>query len=168
MFGLSDEQSAAVAAGGSALFTFILQWGWGRFWGKKDSASEKVDALAARMIAVESKEEVRARLIGQLETNQNRLDGKVDGLQSFWRSEFTKLAEQFKTFEDKIDYRLDNFRLELRGDQQTMEERITKLFTEHQGRVHDRLNIIAADQARLLTDFVDKLVDKKAEEGSES
>lgn len=163
---LPKEQSAVLAAGLGALATFLLQWLWGRFWKKKDSESAGLSALETRVVAIEAKEEVRARLIGSLETNQNRLDGKLDGLQSFWRTEFTKLGEEFRALEGKIDYKLDNLRLELRGDTQKGEERLVTLLVEHQKRVHDRLNVIAADQAKMLKEFVDELVDKKAEEPS--
>lgn len=152
------------AAGGVLLLVvgFLGRWVWERYWKKKDETSSrensKLSSLELRMNAVEVRETERARHVGVLESNQNRLDGKVDALQTFWRTEFAKMGEQFQKFEEKVEYRLDNLRLELRGDQQKTEERLTGLFTAHQTRMHDRLNVIAADQARLLTEFVDGMV----------
>lgn len=146
-----------------ALAGFLARWIWDRVWKKKDGDSTTLKALGDRMTAVEIRETSRERNLGGLEANHNKLEGKVDALQTFWRSEFAKLTDQFKVFEEKVDYRLDNFRLELRGDQQKSEERLTALLTGHQARVHDRLNAISAEQAKMLSEMVDMLVERAGE-----
>lgn len=160
---MSFSNDELAIGGGTAVAGFVARWIWDRWWKKKDDSTSRQKSLETRMDAVEIRETERQKHIGQLEANHNRLDGKLDGLQTFWRTEFSKLSAEFKAFEEKIDYRLDNFRLELRGDQQKTEDRLTELMTGHQTRVHDRLNAIASEQSKMLTEFVDRLVDKKGE-----
>ncbi len=161
------DQHPAVLAAATGAAVFLLQWSWNRWWSRKDShdRSEK-DTLKShdsRLVALEKKMDVneaqfkardqifeqrhaeQQKAFGKLETEQGILAGKVVGLQEFWRNEFNKL------------------RLELREDQNAMESRLAALLTGHQQRVHDRLNIIAADQSKMLADFVDRLVDKHGE-----
>lgn len=152
-----------VVGGGAAATGFVLKWLWDRFWRKKDDSTSKQRSLESRMDAVEIRETERQKHIGQLEANHNRLDGKLDGLQTFWRGEFSKLSAEFSALEEKIDYRLDNLRLELRGDQQKTEDRLTELLTAHQARVHDRLNAISVEQAKMLNELVDMLADRAGE-----
>lgn len=106
-------------------------------------------------VEVEAREETRQQAVGHLTAEHNRLEGKVVGLQDFWRSEFGKLRQELR--DDQAA-----FRAELRTDQASMETRLTTLMTQHQQRVHDRLNVIASDQARMLNEFVDRLADRKA------
>lgn len=158
---------AAALSGATAIIGFLLAFSWNRWWRKRDDDESsrkkaaqdhelsqnatltahggRLSGLESRMDAVEVREDARQQSIGRLEHGQNALEGRVLGLQDFWKSEFNTL------------------RRELREDQQRFEERIATMLQGHQQRVHDRLNVIAADQAKLLTDFVDRLVDKKAE-----
>lgn len=150
---------------GTAVVGFLLAFGWNRFWRRKDDSEKSADdtvkaqggrliALDQRVSAVEIREGERREAIGRLEHAQSNLEGKIGGLQDFWRSEFGKLRQELR--EDQ-----SAFRTELRADQANTEARLTTLLTEHQKRMHDRLNGIAADQARLLTQFVDDMADRK-------
>lgn len=183
---LTPERLAApllLAAG------FLARWVWERLWRKKDAATADAKAAASaaekarenRMDAVEiavtaierrvgdaeAREKATGTHIGLLEANQNRLDGKVDGLQKHWTSRFDKLEDEmqegFKLVNAKLDYRLDNLRMELRGDQQAAEDRLLKLLEGHRQGVHNRLNILAKEQADGLNQLLDDLVERIAE-----
>lgn len=180
---LDAKELAAVVA--LPVAGFFARWVWDRLWKKKDDEASKrttaaaaadkardsrMDALTDQITTVVRKQEVaeakegeRARTLGIFETNLNRLDGKVDGLQKHWTGRFDKLEAEFKELENKVEYKLDNLRLELRGDQQRLEEKVVKLLGDHQGRIHDRLNAISVEQAKMLTEVVDLLVDKAGE-----
>lgn len=149
----------------TAFVGFLLPFAWNRWWRKRDDREtsdkqtvkehgNRLVVIEAWRVQVDTREESRQQTVGRLEVEQSRLEGKVVGLQDFWRSEFGKLRQELR--EDQ-----QAFRAELRADQSSMETRLTTLITQHQQRVHDRLNVIAADQARMLTEFVDQLVDKK-------
>lgn len=156
------------AAAITAVVGFLVRWAWDRWWRKRDEGekSEKdtvaahggrLMALEGRVDAVEIREGERQKAIGRLEGDQARLEGKLGGLHDFWKTEFTNLRKELRDDHLKL-------RDELRQDQANTETRLTALMTGHQTRVHDRLNVIAADQAKLLTEFVDKMVDRKAGE----
>jgi hypothetical protein len=143
----------------------VLSFFWGRWWRRKDTDDEKSSKATAdhgkRIVVIEAwkvqldaHEGSRQQQVGRLEAEQSRLEGKVVGLQEFWRSEFGKLRQELRDDQQA-------FRAELRADQSSMEARLTTLMTQHQQRVHDRLNVIASDQAQMLTEFVDRLVDKQ-------
>lgn len=145
---------------------FLLRWWWERRWRKADAKvtsdgqdakqhAERLGAVERRIDLIESKHEDRQQQIGRLESEHSVLAGKVVGLQEFWRGEFVNLRKELREDHQKL-------REELRQDQANTEQRLTVLMTGHQQRVHDRLNVIAADQAKLLTEFVDQIVDRKA------
>ncbi len=165
--------------GASTAFAgFLAHWAWDRWWHRKDhhddahskavaaqfkDHGDRLTVVERNQIANDAREMERQRALGRLEGEQHRLDGKIDALQSFWRTEFTKLVEKFGSFEEKIDGRLDAFRLELREDQNTHEDRLTQMLNAHQTRVHDRLNAISAEQAKMLNEVVDMLVERAGE-----
>lgn len=162
------DQHPAVLAALTGAVVFLLQFAWNRWWRRKDSDDQsQIDTLKKhgdRLVALERKVDLseaqvetrdrvaeqrhsdQQKAFGKLETEQGILAGKVVGLQEFWRNEFNKL------------------RSELREDTNAMESRLAALLAGHQERVHDRLNIISADQSKMLSDFVDRLVDKHGEE----
>lgn len=164
---------------------FLVRWGWERFWKSKDTAivdekaaekarDTKVEAIEQRMQVVERRIDAvgaeagsTAHKLGMLEATQNRLDGKVDGLQKHWTARFDKLEDEmkegFRSLNDKVEYKLDMLRSELRGDQQGSEERILKIQMEHQKRVHDRLDAFGAAQAQALNQFFDRMLEDKSE-----
>lgn len=174
-------EKAAVMGTAFAIAGFLARWVWDRVWHKKDEAvksDEKQTAETARLLVdhsnrlvimesavglMKAQDAERLQSLGRTQSEVHRLDGKVDGLQTFWRTEFTKLAERFESFEEKVEKRLDNFRSELRSDQQSHEERITATVTEHQKRVHDRLNILASEQAAGFNRLFDELIERITE-----
>jgi chromosome segregation ATPase len=184
-----DDKLVALGGVTIGVAGFVARWVWERVWRKTDAQKEaeakakaatekarddRVNALDGQVAAVirrqdvaEAKEAERARALGVLETNQNRLDGKVDGLQKHWTSRFDKLDDDvragFRAFDEKLEYKLDNLRMELRGDNQKLEERIVKLFGDHQQRIHNRLNEATAAYASSMTELVDRLVDRAGE-----
>lgn len=140
---------------------FFAKWLWDRVWKSKDGKDASVEAtlraqaaqfieIVRRVDGVEHREGERQRQLGQLEARVGNLDGKIEGLQAFWRGEFEKL-------EGKIDKRLE-----------ALESRITTSLNAHQGRVHDRLNAIAAEQSKMLEELLDKFVGKLEEKGPTS
>lgn len=165
----------------TATVGFLGRWAWERLWKKKDGAQDAakkkdterekrvldlgdaVDAVIHRQDVAEVREAERSKALGALESNLNRLDGKVDGLQKHWAARFDKLADEFKELENKVEYKLDNLRLELRGDQQKLEERLGSMLESHRHSVHNRLNEATAAQASALNDLFDRLVEKVAE-----
>lgn len=173
-FGIEDVVSGAVIAGASG---FLIRLGIERWLKGRDRRADtqvieaqkhedgqqatfkshegRLIALETRVTVTESKNDERAQAVGRLEEEHNRLEGRVSGLQDFWRSEFTKLRQELR--DDQAA-----FRKELREDQSSAEERMTALFIGHQQRVHDRLNTIATEQAKGFEDLLDKLVDKVA------
>jgi hypothetical protein len=150
----------------TAVVGFLVAFTWNRWWRRKDdhessqsgaikTHSDKIVVLEGRVNAIEIRDSDRQSTLGRLEEAQGRIEGKVGGLQEFWRGEFGGLRKELR--EDQA-----RFRQELREDQKAFEDRMSTLLTGHQQRIHDRLNLIAADQAKLLTEFVDHMVDKKA------
>lgn len=178
-------EKTAVASTVLVVAGFLGRWTWERVWRKKDGAADakkaaekaqadKVEAVAQQVVAVDRRVDelrsqvgVNSHVIGELQAQQNRLDGKVDGLQKHWTGRFDKLEDEmregFKTLTEKVEYKLDNLRMELRGDQQRAEELQLKTLEAHQKRVHDRLNEATAAQASALNELMDKLVDRIAE-----
>lgn len=167
MFEHLDGPKATLLAISLALAGFLLRFAYERWWRRKDESEksdkttlkdhgERLMVVERRLSVEESKNDDRQRALGRLEADQSVLEGKVIGLQDFWRSEFGNLRKELRDDQQKL-------RDELRHDQASIEGRLTVLLVEHQKRVHDRLNVIAADQAKMLTDFVDGLVEKKAE-----
>lgn len=157
-------ERVTVFTAAAGVLGFLLHWIWERFWRKKDKADESeaktIEAHADRLIRVEgrldkfdSNDAEKQRTLGRLEGEQHRLEGRVDGLQDFWRNQFDQLSEKF-------DEKVASMREELRGDQKDLEGKVMSALATHQQRIHDRLNIITGEQAKLLTEFVDKLVDK--------
>ncbi len=124
----------------------------------------RMQVVERRVDSVNASVETTAHKLGVLEATQNRLDGKVDGLQRHWTSRFDKLEDEmregFKTINDKLEFKLDNLRLELRGDQQKTEEQLQRSLEGHRKSVHDRLDAAAAAQASMMNELVDKLVDR--------
>lgn len=150
---------------GTAVVGFLLAFVWNRWWRRKDdreqsdkgtlkSHGEKLIALDGRITVVEARDDDRQSRVGRLELAQSNLEGKIGGLQDFWKSEFSSLRKELRDDHARL-------RDELRQDQANTETRLTALMTGHQQRVHDRLNVIAADQAKLLTEFVDSMADRK-------
>jgi hypothetical protein len=165
--GVGAEELKVVIPVATAVAGFLVAFAWNRWWRKRDdretSGKQTVKDHGNRLVVIEHwrtqvevREEARQNSVGRLEVEHNKLEGKVVGLQDFWRSEFGKLRQELR--DDQAA-----FRAELRADQSSMETRLTTLMTQHQQRVHDRLNVIASDQARMLTEFVDKLVEKQGE-----
>lgn len=143
--------------GGIAIAGFFAKWLWDRIWREKDGKKASVEAtlkehadnfveIVRRVDAAEYREGERQRQIGHLEARLGNLDGKIEGLQAFWRGEFEKL-------EAKIDKRLE-----------ALESRIATSLAGHQGRVHDRLNAIAGEQAKMLEELLDKFVGRLEKE----
>lgn len=152
-------------AGGAG--AFFLKWTWDRYWHVRDQnhaqESGQLRATSDRIVVVEKKLEAgevregeRQRAIGRMEGEINRLDGKIGGLQDFWRTKFEKL-------EEKIDIKFESFRGELRADQQAHEARQAHTLEGHQKRVHDRLNEASAAQAQMINELIDRLVDRVGE-----
>lgn len=152
-------------AGGAG--AFFIKWAWDRYWTSRDrhdqhateqlrTASDRIIVVEKKLEGAEAREGERSRTLGRLEGEIQRLDGKIGGLQDFWRTKFEDL-------EKKIDHRLEAFRGELRADQYAHEQRQAQLLSEHQHRVHDRLNEASAAQAQMLNELVDKLVDRAGE-----
>lgn len=169
-----DQLLGAIAVVLLPTFGFLLKWTWDRWWRGKDRDADatvrkktelesKVIDHADRIARVEGRLDTsdlraddRLKAISRLEVEQTKLEGKVVGLQDFWRSEFGNLRKELREDHQKL-------REELRQDQASTEQRLTALMTGHQQRVHDRLNVIAADQAKMLTEFVDTMVKKVGE-----
>ena len=146
------EARELIGGGGAiAVAGFFAKWLWDRIWKAKDGKAASVEAtlkehagdvaeIVRRVDAVEWREGERQRQLGAIEARVGNLDGKIEGLQTFWRGEFEKL-------EGKIDKRLE-----------ALESRITTSLAAHQGRVHDRLNAIAAEQSKMLEELLDTFV----------
>lgn len=174
---------APVATALSAVAGFLLSFAWQRWWRKRDDGQKaeesrlvtvegRLGSIERRLDVHDEREDARQQAVGALRTEQSKLAGKVDGLQEFWRTEFGALRKELR--DDQVRFQ-GELRAELRQDQNNFETRLTTLLTTHleqerqerqahQQRVHDRLNGIAADQAKLLTEFVDSMVEQKAEE----
>lgn len=152
------------ASGGGAILGFLATWGWNRYWQKKDQSEasvgsrltvveSKVTTVEGKVTAIEIRDSDRMKSIGKIEGEITRLDGKLDGLQNFWRTKFEK-------FEEKLDAFKSELRVELRNDQTAHESRMTTMLESHRIGVHNRLNEATAAQATMLNDLIDKLVDK--------
>lgn len=176
---MSDWITYAGAAGATgSILGFLANWGWNRFWKKKDEGETSVTAALKghgdRLVVVEGKittldstlkerfntvdvrDGERQKTIGRMEGEISRLDGKIDGLQSFWRTKFDKLDE-------KIDQKFDTVRAELRADQTSHETRMGTMLENHRKGVHDRLNEATAAQAEMINKLIDELVDRVGE-----
>lgn len=161
----TQQALAAIAALLLPLFGFLLGFAWNRWWRRKDQRTDEAKSVVSehgdrlvvierRLDAADGREEHRQESIGQLKNEHSILAGKVVGLQDFWRNEFNSLRRELRDDASKL-------RDELRQDQANMENRLSQQLSGHQQRVHDRLNIIAADQAKMLNEFIDQLLEKR-------
>lgn len=145
----SAIQGAGLGVVALSLLLAAVKW----LWDRKEKVEEKgetnrdktIDGHDGRLTAVE-KAVTELRLLhtegqkdfGRLEVTTERLQEKLEGLQTFWRQEFEK-------FSDKMTQGMDRLRTDVRKD-----------FEEHRQLVHERMAKATHDMIETVQDVMTK------------
>lgn len=145
-----DIVGASAGVGGAGTLVWALvRWSLNRNLAKDDAANQARDArlvthdaelrkLEGRLERFEARSDAQNRDIGRLESENGRLNGKIEGLQSDWRGKFEKLQEELRL----RDERLVDMIHDAKSDNAKGIADLRSFLEEYRAASHDRLNEI--------------------------
>ena len=153
----TDIPMLATSVGGAGVGVWaLLRWSLARMVEKEDAANKRRDGdieglgknlreldsrlheLDARLGRIEGRFEAVNHDIGKLETEHARTLGRVDGLQSDWRSRFEKLEAELR----QRDERITDMVHEAKAESAKGVADLRVFLEEYRLTVHERLNEI--------------------------